>query len=872
MNNTLYQFEKSPKKKGVCPICQQKNTFRFYEGLPRNFGKCERTNNCGAHIKPNQKELKEMGVDIEKIPSTDQDKQKKKIVYPDEIQLKCAENLNTPFHIFCREKLKIADSEFKKWNIGGVGNNTAFILVNIEGKPVNIKTQEFINGGENRNKSKNPVHLSKQPGEEYSMCLFGEHLLDEKKITCLVESEKTAFIAALTYPHFNWLATGGAHGLTDQKIEVLFNRKIYYLNDADKAGKENSTIKKLRSYKQDFEIVDLFPDRNDGYDLADAIIDGLKPEIVPTAKPKQDPATNTIADGKTTLSKREIEVESIEKYGFFERDSQYYIKKYLKNSSKDERISNFKMKLLYALQDGSDNVPHLFSLTKVNGLVSLLEIKSKDLFNQNSFAAHVLGLGGYNYNGQLNTLKNIVEMLYLECKQASYIASLGQSIEGDFYAFYNGVLLVDGTYIQCNQYGIVEVKDSFFYLASGTPQNIDNPAYSDDRKFKLVSGSIGLEYFAEKMYCIYGIEGLIGLCFTIASIHRDIIFKEMNAFPFLFLYGPKGSGKSTYINFFMSIFGDPLPETTSTSTQKAIERKFAQTNNNIQYIKEFSPAFEEVIRDILKNAYDGVGYSRAQTSQNNRTNTTVVRTGLVIDGNYFPTTDDALFSRLIFLTWNPKVTTESKQLIQELQDALKKGNSQLFSEIYGVRSTYKSGFSSLFRATIKEVKDLFVKRKIHHSEREVSHIAMMASVFKLSLNGNENSYSMFLDAMIESSLSQAQITNSIDAVNKFFEAMEVLYTKGVLTEKTHYIREQNTGFDYLFINYNMCQEQYAKYLRDTGERTIISKAELKQKLEFKTSSYYEYKDGVKYFQKKFGLNNQRCLVFDVVAGSFELLT
>ncbi|HEY1037760.1 MAG TPA: DUF6371 domain-containing protein, partial [Bacteroidia bacterium] len=117
---------------------------------------------------------------------------------------------------------------------------------------------------------------------------FGEHLLQDNKIICIVESEKTAFIAASVYPQFNWLATGGANKLTDEKIEVLFNRKIYYLNDADKAGKENSTIKKLRAYKQDFEVIDLFPDRTDGYDLADAIIEGLRPEIISKDKLKDE--------------------------------------------------------------------------------------------------------------------------------------------------------------------------------------------------------------------------------------------------------------------------------------------------------------------------------------------------------------------------------------------------------------------------------------------------------------------------------------------------------------------------------------------------------------------------------------------------------
>ncbi len=62
---------------------------------------------------------------------------------------------------------------------------------------------------------------------------------------------------------------------------MLFNRNIYYLNDADKAGKENSTLKRLKEYEQNFEVINLFPERNDGYDLADAIIDGLRPEIKP---------------------------------------------------------------------------------------------------------------------------------------------------------------------------------------------------------------------------------------------------------------------------------------------------------------------------------------------------------------------------------------------------------------------------------------------------------------------------------------------------------------------------------------------------------------------------------------------------------------
>src|SRR5207237_1500202 len=101
-----------------------------------------------------------------------------------------------------------------------------------------------------------PFYLStKNKNEKYSLGLFGEQLLTNK-IICLVESEKTAVIASFFYPQFDWLATGSRNGLTDDKISVLFNRQVYYLPDADKAGRNNSSITKLRRYETDFKIID----------------------------------------------------------------------------------------------------------------------------------------------------------------------------------------------------------------------------------------------------------------------------------------------------------------------------------------------------------------------------------------------------------------------------------------------------------------------------------------------------------------------------------------------------------------------------------------------------------------------------------------
>ncbi len=67
-----------------------------------------------------------------------------------------------------------------------------------------------------------------------SQCLFGEHLLDDKKdkTVVLVEAEKTAVIGSLLMPQFIWVATGGKGQMND-RVEVLAGYNILALPDID---------------------------------------------------------------------------------------------------------------------------------------------------------------------------------------------------------------------------------------------------------------------------------------------------------------------------------------------------------------------------------------------------------------------------------------------------------------------------------------------------------------------------------------------------------------------------------------------------------------------------------------------------------------
>ncbi|MBO9699257.1 MAG: AAA family ATPase [Sporocytophaga sp.] len=264
-----FEFEESPSPKGQCPKCGHNKEFRYYKGLSHEYGKCERINNCGYHNDPRGK--------IQEAPIISP-KPDKKVVYPDPKDiLRIKNDITSPFHLYCESNLGFNRKEWESIGVGTKDTLTAFIYKSKDGKDVNVK---FIEYNEiKRNKSKNPFSLKPKEGEQFQSCLFLEHLLSDNKTICLVESEKTAIIARKSYPQFDWLATGGSNGLTDKNIHILFNRKVFYIQDADKAGRENSTIKKLQSYKIDHSVVDLFQGRTDSYDLADAIIEGCLPEI-----------------------------------------------------------------------------------------------------------------------------------------------------------------------------------------------------------------------------------------------------------------------------------------------------------------------------------------------------------------------------------------------------------------------------------------------------------------------------------------------------------------------------------------------------------------------------------------------------------------
>ncbi|MFI3293638.1 MAG: DUF6371 domain-containing protein [Rikenellaceae bacterium] len=136
-------------------------------------------------------------------------------------------------------------------------------------------------------------------------CFFGEHLLscDESKTIAIVESEKTALIAAHYLPMFTWIATGGKNGcLKSENLEVLKGRKVLLVPDLGATEYWQSKLPLFTAKGVDASILDHLEkmatseQQKEGYDIADFLLDGNSPQVLLEKMIAKNPLLQTLID------------------------------------------------------------------------------------------------------------------------------------------------------------------------------------------------------------------------------------------------------------------------------------------------------------------------------------------------------------------------------------------------------------------------------------------------------------------------------------------------------------------------------------------------------------------------------------------------
>ena len=293
MSDYRYSLENGGLKY-ACPACRKVRFVRYVdtstgEQVTDVVGRCDREDSCGYHLTPKEHFLltgknhfSSVSTPIRKRPVQEQE--------PSFIDAALMHATFTRYN----------ENNFCRWLCGVFGEPRAFELVAVykvgtagrwpgscvfwqvdrNGKTRRGKVMLYSTTGRRVKEPFNhitTVHsLMKLPQPQPEQCLFGEHLLsvDELRPVAIVESEKTAMVAAGFMPEFIWTATAGKGGLNREKLKAVRGRKVVLFPDLGAFEKWREVVKGMPGVT----VSDILErrasgaDRAAGLDLADYLL------------------------------------------------------------------------------------------------------------------------------------------------------------------------------------------------------------------------------------------------------------------------------------------------------------------------------------------------------------------------------------------------------------------------------------------------------------------------------------------------------------------------------------------------------------------------------------------------------------------------
>jgi hypothetical protein len=858
-----YKYSLDPSsKKYNCPGCSHKTFVVYIDTTDGSivdeyeFGRCDRENNCGYHKHPNTDPehadaAKAEG--YEPLPTTVVEQ-----IFPDEKiwgpVVHRTKTCISPLHVFLSKTLQIPNEHFIKWGLlsdsDASGNNlTVYIFRNQAGAIVNLKWFKYKDDG-HRDKAFESFSL-RQPtsspprtpqkqklGEiserkqapavqkKYILCLFGEHLLDseKKKPVCVVESEKTAVIASFFYPAFDWVACGSNNGLTDgkdgkpDKISMLKGRTVYWLCDADKASRmrtENgqvrpSSVRHLIENIDAFHIADLFVDRNDGYDIGDAIVDGLRPEILPTwTKGKdqlvQPPVTVENSDQFDYDLPDGVDFETVKwdirKYMHFEHKGRVYVVR--KRKDNDTRgiasfycqdITNFSIRSL-GLIDSESEPRRLIEIKNIHGSVRVLQVPTSAFASPTEFTSIIESEGNFQWDGIGNDLKKIRAKLYDTMDSFEEVESLGWY--NGYFLFANGAY--NGKFSPVDKYGFVKLGEKRFYIeALSAITREDSEDWEDEKKFIFRERpDIKLKLWADLFCTVHKDNGRIAMAWYITSLYRDYIYKLFKFFPHCFLFGPPGSGKSMvgWSVRAMGFVGVVKPFNLNTGTAVAFHREFAHFRNFPAWCDEYDNniAYERI--QALKAAYDGVGHKKSVKDSDKRTKATQVNRAVMISGQHLPIADNALFKRVILLQFNQmEFNEQEKKNLADLQEMEKDGLTHITAGFVHFRKLMEEKFLDTFDKVLKELMTKVAELQFDVEDRIARNNAMILCTIKILESVIPEmlpySYEDLLKIVAANMKVQMGLITNTNETNSFWDMVEFLVREGKIKHSEDFVFDE----------------------------------------------------------------------------------
>lgn len=342
MNGYRFHLQKyRPGSKTACPECGRKSCFTRYIdeageiSFPDNVGICDHINSCGYHYTPkeyfrdnpivkeklNEQERKSDTPMTARLSARALSEQKPQISFlpSDWVEQSMRRYDINPLYRYFTKAISKEDTDklFRLYRVGTSrmwGGATVFWQVDRDG---NVRAGKIMGyDAKTGHRIKEPfnqvswVHsVRKVQDFRMKQCLFGEHLLSDTSVTmsakpvAIVESEKTALVAAHFIPDFIWLATGGMHGcFNSEAIQVLSGREVILFPDLKATEEWKRRLPMLEAVCRRATCSDMLEkmatdgQRSLGLDIADFLLMEDTPQMILARMMERNPVLQTFID------------------------------------------------------------------------------------------------------------------------------------------------------------------------------------------------------------------------------------------------------------------------------------------------------------------------------------------------------------------------------------------------------------------------------------------------------------------------------------------------------------------------------------------------------------------------------------------------
>lgn len=522
--------------------------------------------------------------------------------------------------------------------------------------------------------------------------------------------------------------------------------------------------------------------------------------------------------------------EHFELHGYFIQSSKYFTIEIQRRNRVKVELSNFVGQSSFHLVNGTNNSRRIIKLQRNTGETYLVEILSSEM-KLETFET-VLKSKQCTFYGNTYQLKRIFSHWMDNEVQATIIETLGWNPEHHIFAFSNAIYS-DNKLVKVDEIGIVEGPKSKYYLPAFGKAHLTNPDYDGERKFIYIEGKTNFEQWAKLYYQAFEANGGISILFLILSLFWDIVFDKVGFFPFLFLFGAYGTGKTSSVEYLLRVFGgDFIGIPLNNATQVALSRTIASRNNTIFYLKEYTPETDEANNDLILTAYDGSGRVTGVKSNDNRTKIAAVKSAIIFDGNHLPNSKTAILSRMILLHYeNNRFSEQQRSAFDKLYQLQDSGLGQVVTDILQNRSFFEQNFKPTFDENIRELRETL---KADFAERTLKHVALILTPARL-LYQKLNfpfSFSEITRLVVENAKEQNALLKQTDEVTIFWQAFAYNVRNGNMIQyftdvigsdpkKSHYrIKRDESGESILQLKLLLVYPEYVRYCKANNQKFL----------------------------------------------------